>query len=116
MQKLTIIGRLTKDSELKYTTGGTSVLEMNIAVDDGWGDKKATLWIRASMFGERAEKLAQYLLKGQQVYVEGRLRHQEGNPTAFLRKDGTAGAAFEVTVSELTMLGGKKQQEDDTGF
>lgn len=116
MNKITLTGRMGKDAELKMTPAGKPVLEMSVAVADGWGEMKSTIWIKASMFGERAEKLAEYLLKGQQIYAEGRLRHKDGNPVAFLRKDGTAGAAFEIIVTEVELLGGKKQEEDAGGF
>ena len=120
MNKITLIGRLGKDAELKMTPAGKPVLEMSIAVADGWGETKSVIWIRASMFGDRAEKLAEYLLKGQQIYAEGRLRHKDGNPVAFMRKDGTPGAAFEIIVTEVELLGGKKQkqepEEDAGGF
>lgn len=109
MNKLTLIGRITKDAELKYTSGGKAVTQIGIAVDDGWGETKSTIWIRASLFGERAEKLTEYLTKGKQVYVEGRLSHENGNPRIW---GEPARASFEIVVSELTLLGGKKQEED----
>jgi single-strand DNA-binding protein len=112
MHKISLIGRLTKDAVHRFTADGKQVADISLAVDDGFGDNKKTLWIRASLWGERAEKLTQYLLKGTQVYIEGRLNHAEGNPKIFTRQDGTAGASFEVFVTDLTLLGGKKQEED----
>lgn len=109
MQKITLIGRLTKDSELRYTQQGKEVLDINLAVDDGYGEKKRTVWFRCSLWGERALKLGEYLKKSTQVYIEGKLAHQDGNPRVW----GEGKASFEVFVGDLVMLGGKKQQEDD---
>ncbi len=67
-------GRLTKDAELKYLQSGTAVLEFSVATTNRIGDKEETFYLDFSMFGQRAEKLAQYLLKGKQVLVEGNLR------------------------------------------
>lgn len=113
MQKITLIGRLSKDSELRYTTDGKSVLDINLACDDGYGDNKKTLWARCSLWGERGEKLEQYLVKGQQVYIEGRLNHQEGNPRVW---GDPVRASYEVFINDLVLLGSKRQEnttEDD---
>lgn len=107
MNKLLLIGRLTKDSELRYTQAGKEVLDINLAVDDGYGENKKTIWFRCSLWGERALKLGEYLTKGKQVYIEGRLNHVDGNPRVW---GEPAKASFEVFVADIKMLGGKSDQ------
>jgi len=110
MQKIECIGRLTKDAELRYTTDGSAVATMSLAVDDGYGDSKKTLWIRASLWGKRAEGLSTYLVKGQQVWLEGRLNHEDGNPRLW---GDPVRASFEVYITDIVLVGGKPQQKDD---
>lgn len=106
MQKIIITGRLTKDAELRFTADGTQVCDFGVAVNEGWGDNKKVVWFKCSLWGDRGTKLADYLKKGQQVYIEGRLAHQDGNPRAW----GEGKASFEVFVGELELLGGKKEE------
>jgi single-strand DNA-binding protein len=129
MQQINLIGRITKDAELKYTSSGKAVANFNLAVDDGYGDNKTTLWIRCALWGERAEKLAEYLTKGKPVYVTGRLAHDAGSPRTWTNQDGDCKASYEVTVNELVFtptakqtgaaedfaaeVGGKVTQQDD---
>ena len=102
MNKILIIGRLTKDAALRYTSDGKEVLDINLAVDDGFGESKKTIWFRCSLWGKRAVSLEQHLTKGTQVYIEGRLNHQEGNPRVW----GEGKASFEVFVQDIKLLGG----------
>ena len=116
MNKLLLIGRLTKDAESRYTPDGKPVLDINLAVDDGYGENKKTLWVRCSLWGERGEKLSQYLTKGGQIYIEGRLNHVDGNPRIW---GDPAKASFEVFVTDLKLLASPKKQtaeEEDYAF
>ena len=101
--KLSAIGRLGSDSDLKFTPNGKPVLKFSLAVDVGWGDNKTTQWLRCSMWGERGEKLQRYLLKGTQVYVDGNLTTREWEA-----QDGSKRHDVEVSVGELVLLGGKR--------
>ena len=111
MNKILIIGRLTRDAALRYTADGKEVADISLAVDDGYGEQKKTLWIKCSLWGKRAVSLEQYLTKGTQVYIEGRLNHEDGNPRVW----GEGKASFEMTVQDIKLLGGKKQEviQDD---
>ena len=108
MNKLLLIGRLTKDAALRYTSTGDPVADISLAVDDGYGENKKTIWFRCSLWGKRAVSLEQYLTKGTQVYVEGRLNHDEGNPRVW----GEGKASFEITVTDIKLLGGGRKQDD----
>ena len=99
MKTLSIAGRLGKDAELRHTTGGDSVLGFTVAVDDGYGDKKSTLWFDCSVWGKRAGALEPHLKKGQQIAASGDFgtRVHEGKTYLTLR------------VGDLTMQGGKSE-------
>ena len=108
MNKLTIIGRLVKDAALRYAPSGDPVADISLAVDDGYGDKKSTIWFKCSLWGKRAVSLEQYLTKGTQVYVEGRLNHEDGNPRVW----GEGKASFEMTVQDIKLLGGGRGKDN----
>ena len=109
-QKLIIIGNIGSDAELRYLPDGTPVCTFSLA--DSRVVKKGvdeTTWFRVTRFGKQAEVLAQYLLKGASVLVEGRLKPGDGgNPRVYQRKDGTWGASFDVTASDVEFVGNKK--------
>lgn len=94
-------GRLGRDAELRSTPSGQSVANFALAVDAGWGDNKQTLWVDCAIWGERAEKLAPYLVKGKQVSVSGDLGLR-----TFEKRDKTAGASITLSVQRLTLQGG----------
>lgn len=107
MATLCATGRLGRPAELKTTQKGTKVLEFSIAVDQGWGDTKTTMWLKCTMFGDRGEKLAGYLDKGTIVEVAG-----TPSVEAWASKqDGKPAAAIKVTVNDLKLHGGGKRDE-----
>ena len=99
----TFSGRLGRDSEVKYTPSGTAILEFSLAVDTGFGDKKTSFWLKCSMFGDRGQKLSQYLLKGQQVIVSG-----EFSPREYQSGDGTTKVSLELRVNAVELVGSKQ--------
>jgi len=107
-------GRLAKDCEQRTTQGGMAICSFTVAVDYGYGDNKGTNWIRASLFGKRAEGgLPQYLTKGTQVAISGELRVREYDD-----KEGNKRTSVEVSVDKLDLVGGKsdggqKQSQPD---
>lgn len=102
MSFMTVTGRLGRDAELKTMQSGKKVLSFSIADDIGWGDKKRTQWISCALFGDRAEKLAQYLTKGSMVECVG-------TPSARGWKKGDeVQASIELAVSEVKLHGGAK--------
>ena len=102
----TFSGRLGRDSEVKYIPSGTAVLEFSLAVDTGFGDKKSSFWLKCAMFGDRGQKLSQYLLKGQQVIVSG-----EFSPREYQAGDGSTKISLELRVNAVELIGGKQQED-----
>jgi len=112
--KIIFVGNLGRDPEMRYTPKGTAVTSFNVAVNEGYGDNKETVWFRVSVWGNQAEACKEYLVAGQQVLVEGKLKPDEsGNPKIFERKDGSTGSSYEVWSSDVKFLGkpesGKKE-------
>lgn len=107
VNKVIIIGNLGRDPEMRYTQGGTPVASLNIATTRKWKNKSTgqleeeTEWHRVSVFGQSAEACNNYLAKGRQVYVEGRLR------TRSYDKDGVKHYATEIIADVVQFLGGK---------
>ena len=112
-QPLIINGNLGSDAELRFATDGTPVCTFSLAsgrvISKG---KDETTWYRVTLFGKRAEVLANYLLKGVSVIVQGRLKPDEnGNPRVYQRKDGTWSASFDVTADNIQFVGNKKSEQ-----
>jgi single-strand DNA-binding protein len=113
-QKLLIVGNLGRDPELSYLTSGQAVCNLSVAANRRWTDRDSgepqeeVAWFRVSVWGKQAEAANQYLSKGRQVLVEGRLRPDPstGGPHIYARQDGTAGASFEVVADRVQFLGG----------
>lgn len=106
MNNATFAGRLGRDAELRHTTGGHQVANFSLAVDErGPGGDKLTLWVDCSLWGDRAEKLVDYLKKAKQVAVSGRI----GVRT--YEAQGETRAVLTLRVSELTLLGGGEREE-----
>jgi len=112
MNKILLVGRIAKDAEMRYTADGKPVSNFNFAVDDGWGDKKTTIWFKCAVWGKRAEALNEYLTKGTRATIVGRLSHDEGNPRTWTGSDGVTHASFEINVDDIKLQGSKKTQEE----
>ena len=105
MNKLIISGRLTRDAEVRFIPSGTPVMSFSVANNTGFGEKQKTHYFDCSMFGKRAEgKLKDYMLKGQQVVVEG-----EVSLNQYEKKDGTGGASLNVFVNNVELMGSSQQ-------
>jgi len=103
MKKITIIGRVGKDAEIRRLQDGTPILNFNVAVNDPFKKDAPPTWFGCSFFGTRGEKIAQYVTKGSQLAVVGDfgLREYEGKTYA------------EVRVSDVELLGGGKRDGGD---
>lgn len=121
-QKVILVGNLGRDPEMRYTPGGQAVTNLSVATNRRYTDSSGeqrdeTVWFRVSVWGKQAEATNQYLSKGRQVLVEGRLiADDNGNPKTFSRQDGTTGAAFEVSAQTVRFLGGRSDAESMDEF
>lgn len=112
-QKLIIVGNLGQDPEMRYLPDGQAVTNLSVACNRRWTDRvngqpqEEVTWYRISMWGKQAEAANQYLGKGRQVLVEGRLRPDPntGGPRLWTRQDGTVGASFEMVADRVQFLG-----------
>lgn len=103
MKSITIAGRIGKDAETRTTQGGDQVTGFTVAVDEGFGDKKRTLWFDCSQWGKRGAAVAQYLTKGTSVTVTGDLSTREYEGKTYLT----------IRAHDLTLQGGKPSGRDD---
>jgi len=105
---VTIFGNLGRDPEMRYTSNGTAVTSFSVAVNEGYGDNKEVVWFNVSVWGNRAESCNEYLVSGQQVLIEGKLKPDKGTgaPRVFERKDGTTGASYDLWANNVIF--GKK--------
>ncbi|MGE0384530.1 MAG: single-stranded DNA-binding protein [Gammaproteobacteria bacterium] len=107
INKVMLIGNLGADPEVRYTAGGSAVANVRLATAESWKDKQTgetqerTEWHRVVFFGRLAEIVAEYLRKGSQVYVEGRLQTREWE------KDGVKRYSTEIVANDMQMLGGR---------
>jgi single-strand DNA-binding protein len=113
-QKLTIVGNLGQDPDMRYMPDGQAVTSLSVASNRRWPDRttgemqEEVTWVRVSVWGKQAEAANQYLRKGRPVLVEGRLRPDPdtGGPRLWTRQDGTVGASFEMVADRVVFLGG----------
>lgn len=120
-QKVTIVGNLGRDPELKYTAQGVGVTSFSVAVNRKWTGSdgqpaEEVVWFRVSVWGKQAEACNQYLTKGRQVLVEGRLTpdRETGGPRIWEGQDGQARSSFELRAITVQFLGGKGDAPQQT--
>jgi single-strand DNA-binding protein len=113
-QKITLVGNLGRDPEMRYTPGGQAVTSFSVASNRQYttsnGEKvKETVWFRVSAWGRQAETVNQYLKTGSQVLVEGRITPDKttGGPRIWTRQDGTPASSFDITADRVVFLSGR---------
>lgn len=114
VNKAILVGRLTRDPEMRTTTSGQSVVTLSMATNNFWTDKSGTRQERTEfhnvvLWGRLAEIASQYLTKGQECFIEGRLQTRE-----YTAKDGTQKRVTEI-VGENMQLGNRAQGSSQTG-
>jgi len=108
VNKVILVGNLGKDPEVRYTPGGSAVANVTIATSDQWKDKQTgenqerTEWHRVVFFNRLAEIVAEYVKKGQQIYIEGRLQTRKWQD-----QGGQDRYTTEIVANEMQMLGGR---------
>jgi single-strand DNA-binding protein len=114
--KVMIIGNLGADPEMRYTPSGRPVTQFNVAVNQSTKNQQtgewveATDWFRVSVWGDRAERAAENLRKGNKVFVEGRFKTRE-----FEGRDGQKRTSLELTADSLVNLEKRTRDEGDGG-
>jgi single-strand DNA-binding protein len=107
INKVILVGNLGADPETRYTPTGTAITTIRIATSESWKDKTSgeqqerTEWHRVKFFGRLAEIAGEYLKKGGQVYIEGKLRTEE------YEKDGQKRYSTDIIADEMQMLGSR---------
>ena len=114
LNRVQIIGNLGRDPELRYTQSGDPVCSFSVAATESWTDKagqkqERTEWFNVTVFGKRAKTAADYLAKGRQVYVEGKLQTDE-----WTDKDGGKRRSVKVIAQNIVFLGSKGEKRDST--
>jgi single-strand DNA-binding protein len=102
MNNVNIIGRLGSDPEIRHTPSGKTVATLNLAVDDGWGENKKTVWLGVTLWGATADLAGKALAKGDRVGITGRLSQEEWE------KDGKKQRKTKVTAEAMHLLEAKR--------
>jgi single-strand DNA-binding protein len=115
--KVMIIGNLGADPEMRYTPNGRPVTQFNVAVNQSTKNQQtgewieATDWFRVSVWGDRAERAAESLRKGNRVFVDGRFRTRE-----FEGRDGQKRTSLEITADNVVSLERRPRDDSEGGF
>ncbi len=112
LNRVTLIGHLGRDPEMRHLPDGGAVTNFSIATTEQWKDKSGekqekTEWHRISTFQKLAEICGEYLKKGSQVYIEGKLQTRK-----WTDKDGIEKYSTEIIADRMQMLGGKPSEEN----
>ena len=121
LNKVILIGRLGRDPEVRYMPNGEAVCNFSVATSETWNDRNGqrverTEWHNITMYRRLAEIAGQYLKKGSQVYLEGRIQSRK-----YQGKDGIERTAYDIIANEMKMLGGRNDNSggapyDDGGY
>lgn len=111
VNKAIIVGNVGRDPETRYLQSGSAVTEISVATSESWKDKSSgekqerTEWHRVTFFGKLAEIAAQYLRKGSQVYVEGKIQTDKWQD-----KEGNTRYSTKIVAGEMQMLGSRPEK------
>ena len=100
----TFVGRLGRDPETRYTSGGQSVTDVALASNHGFGDKQTTTWVKAVFWGKPGETIAQHCQKGDQLLVSGDLYED-----TFTTQQGEQKKSLKLDGRSFEFVGGKKE-------
>lgn len=115
MNKVSVIGRLTKDAELKYSSTGLAICDFSIAVNrskrQGEGYVDEASFFEATLLGKLAESMQRHLVKGKQVAISGFLKQDR-----WKNKDGENRTKVSIGVDEIQLIGGNKSNDGNGGY
>ena len=101
MNVFSAIGRIGRDAQVRSTSSGRLVAGWSLAVDSGFGDNKKTVWVDCALWGDRAERLAQYIRKGDRIGITGELGTREHEGKTYIT----------CNVRDVTLLGDKRDNQ-----
>jgi len=109
VNRVILVGRLGRDPETRFTSGGQAVANFSVATDESYKDRngerqKRTEWHKIVVWGKQAEIAQQYLKKGSLVFIEGRIQSREWQD-----KEGQKRTSFEIVANNFRMLGGRSE-------
>lgn len=112
INRVTLIGTLGKDPEMRYTQGGQAVATFSLATNESWTDKEGqkndrTEWHRIVVWGKLAELCGQYLSKGRQAYIEGKIASRK-----YQDKQGIERTSYEIVAREVQFIGSRNDRTE----
>lgn len=112
VNKAIILGNVGKDPEVRYLSDGKAAANFSVATSETWKDKSGekqekTEWHRISAFGKLAEIIGEYVKKGSQLYIEGRITTRKWSD-----KDGTEKYTTEIIADQMRLLGGRSEKSE----
>ena len=112
VNKVILVGRLGRDPETRYMPNGDAITNFSLATDEQWRDRNGerqtrTEWHNVSLYGKLGEIASQYLRKGSQVFIEGKIQSRK-----YTGKDGIERTAYDIIGSEMKMLGNRNDGSD----
>ncbi|PIT44518.1 single-stranded DNA-binding protein [Snodgrassella alvi] len=112
VNKIILVGRLGRDPETRYMPNGDAITNFSLATDEQWRDRNGerqtrTEWHNITLFGKLGEIAGQYLRKGSQVFIEGKIQSRK-----YTGKDGIERTAYDIIGNEMRMLGDRNDGFD----
>ena len=112
VNKVILVGRLGRDPETRYMPNGDAITNFSLATDEQWRDRNGerqtrTEWHNVSLYGKLGEIANQYLRKGSQVFIEGKIQSRK-----YTGKDGIERIAYDIIGNEMKMLGNRNDGSD----
>ena len=112
VNKVILVGRLGRDPETRYMPNGDAITNFSLATDEQWRDRNGerqtrTEWHNITLFGKLGEIAGQYLRKGSQVFIEGKIQSRK-----YTGKDGIERTAYDIIGNEMRMLGNRNDGSD----
>ena len=112
VNKVILVGRLGRDPETRYMPSGDAITNFSLATDEQWRDRNGerqtrTEWHNVSLYGKLGEIANQYLRKGSQVFIEGKIQSRK-----YTGKDGIERMAYDIIGNEMKMLGNRNDGSD----
>ena len=112
VNKVILVGRLGRDPETRYIPNGDAITNFSLATDEQWRDRNGerqtrTEWHNVSLYGKLGEKAGQYLRKGSQVFIEGKIQSRK-----YTGKDGIERTAYDIIGNEMKMLSNRNDGSD----